>query len=171
MSMCDIVFYGCDDGGNVCACALSLQHSKSKLLRKIPPGAEASNVLVGEVEYLEKPLIAFVRLSQAVMLGDLTEVPIPTRFLFILLGPVGNRSRFHEVGRSVSTLMADEVCCVVCVCVCVCVRACVHACMRVCMCVCVRMYVYVHHYSSHVYLCINLRYIHILYMLYCDCCS
>jgi hypothetical protein len=85
------------------------KHPKSKLLRKIPQGAEASNVLVGEVDYLEKPLIAFVRLANAVLLGDLTEVPIPTRFLFILLGPVGNRSRFHEVGRSVSTLMADEV--------------------------------------------------------------
>jgi len=57
-------------------------------MRKIPQGAEASNILVGEVDFLEKPLSAFVRLSSAVMLGDLTEVPVPTRFLFILLGPM-----------------------------------------------------------------------------------
>jgi sodium bicarbonate transporter 10 len=57
-------------------------------MRKIPPGAEASNILVGEVDFLEKPLCAFVRLSQAVLLGDLTEVPVPTRFLFVLLGPM-----------------------------------------------------------------------------------
>ncbi|CAG7718708.1 unnamed protein product [Allacma fusca] len=57
-------------------------------MRKIPAGAEASNILVGEVDFLEKPLSAFVRLSQAVVLGDLTEVPVPTRFVFVLLGPM-----------------------------------------------------------------------------------
>lgn len=56
-------------------------------MRKIPPGAEASNILVGEVDFLSKPLSAFVRLKQASCFGDLTEVPVPTRFLFILLGP------------------------------------------------------------------------------------
>lgn len=48
-------------------------------MRKIPPGAEASNILVGEVDFLQKTLAAFVRLNQASVLGDLTEVPIPTR--------------------------------------------------------------------------------------------
>ena len=56
-------------------------------MRKIPPGSEASNILVGEVNFLEKPVTAFVRLSQAVNLGDMTEVPVPTRFIFIILGP------------------------------------------------------------------------------------
>lgn len=60
-------------------------------MRKIPQGAEASNVLVGEVDFLEKPLSAFIRLSQATFMGDLTEVPVPTRFIFILLGPVVSR--------------------------------------------------------------------------------
>ena len=49
-------------------------------MKKIPPGAEASNVLVGEVDFLETPFVAFVRLQQAVMLGALTEVPVPTRY-------------------------------------------------------------------------------------------
>lgn len=49
-------------------------------MRKIPPGAEASNVLVGEVDFLEKPIIAFVRLSPAVLITGLTEVPVPTRY-------------------------------------------------------------------------------------------
>ena len=60
----------------------------TSFLRKIPAGAEASNVLVGEVDILEKPVSAFLRLSNAFILGDLTEVPVPTRFIFILLGPV-----------------------------------------------------------------------------------
>lgn len=49
-------------------------------MKKIPPGAEASNVLVGEVDFLEKPIIAFVRLSPAVLITGLTEVPVPTRY-------------------------------------------------------------------------------------------
>lgn len=56
-------------------------------MRKIPHGAEASNILVGQVDFLDKPLSAFIRLNQGTFLGDLTEVPVPTRFLFILLGP------------------------------------------------------------------------------------
>lgn len=78
-------------------------------MKKIPPGAEASNVLVGEVESLERPIIAFVRLSPAVLLSGLTEVPVPTRFLFLLLGPHGKVPQYHEIGRSIATLMTDEV--------------------------------------------------------------
>ncbi|XP_069586109.1 sodium bicarbonate cotransporter 3 isoform X1 [Ranitomeya imitator] len=78
-------------------------------MRKIPPGAEASNVLVGEVDTLDRPIIAFVRLSPAVLLSGLTEVPIPTRFLFVLLGPTGKAAQYHEIGRSIATLMTDEI--------------------------------------------------------------
>ncbi|XP_066264175.1 electrogenic sodium bicarbonate cotransporter 1-like isoform X3 [Branchiostoma lanceolatum] len=78
-------------------------------MRKIPEGSEASNVLVGEVDFLKHPIIAFVRLSHGLMLGDLTEVPIPTRFLFFMLGPQGNHKQYHEVGRAIATLMSDEV--------------------------------------------------------------
>jgi sodium bicarbonate transporter 10 len=56
-------------------------------MRKIPPGAEASNILVGEVDFLEKTVSAFVRLNHATLVGGLTEVPVPTRFIFVLLGP------------------------------------------------------------------------------------
>ncbi|XP_062814100.1 sodium bicarbonate cotransporter 3 isoform X7 [Anolis carolinensis] len=78
-------------------------------MRKIPIGAEASNVLVGEVDFLERPIIAFIRLSPAVLLTGLTEVPVPTRFLFLLLGPAGKAPQYHEIGRSIATLMTDDV--------------------------------------------------------------
>ncbi|KAK7158140.1 hypothetical protein R3I93_009367 [Phoxinus phoxinus] len=78
-------------------------------MKKIPPGAEASNVLVGEVDFLERPIIAFIRLSPAVLLTGLTEVPVPTRFLFLLLGPFGKGGQYHEIGRSIATLMTDEI--------------------------------------------------------------
>uniref|UniRef100_A0A671R4G4 Anion exchange protein n=1 Tax=Sinocyclocheilus anshuiensis TaxID=1608454 RepID=A0A671R4G4_9TELE len=82
---------------------------KNKFMKKLPRDAEASNVLVGEVDFLDSPFVAFLRLQQAVMLGALTEVPVPTRFLFILLGPKGKAKSYHEIGRAIATLMSDEV--------------------------------------------------------------
>ncbi|XP_033502816.1 electrogenic sodium bicarbonate cotransporter 1-like isoform X1 [Epinephelus lanceolatus] len=82
---------------------------KNKFMKKLPRDAEASNVLVGEVDFLDTPFVAFVRLQQAVMLGALTEVPVPTRFLFVLLGPKGKAKSYHEIGRAIATLMSDEV--------------------------------------------------------------
>ncbi|XP_063358676.1 electroneutral sodium bicarbonate exchanger 1 isoform X2 [Cydia amplana] len=83
--------------------------SNTHFMRKIPPGAEASNILVGEVDFLEKTLSAFVRLKSATIMGDLTEVPVPTRFMFVLLGPPNSNSSFHEIGRAMATLMSDEI--------------------------------------------------------------
>ena len=54
-------------------------------MRKIPPGAEASNILVGEVDFLTKTLSAFIRLSSAAIMGDLTEVPVPTRYVGVVI--------------------------------------------------------------------------------------
>ncbi|XP_072289637.1 solute carrier family 4 member 4a isoform X12 [Eucyclogobius newberryi] len=82
---------------------------RNKFMKKLPRDAEASNVLVGEVDFLDAPFVAFVRLQQAVMLGALTEVPVPTRFLFILLGPKGKAKSYHEIGRAIATLMTDEI--------------------------------------------------------------
>ncbi|XP_077123861.1 anion exchange protein 2 isoform X4 [Ranitomeya variabilis] len=92
----------------------TIQRSKSKhelkLLEKIPENAEASVVLVGCVEFLEQPTMAFVRLQEAVELDSVLEVPIPVRFLFILLGPSTSNMDYHEIGRSISTLMSDKFC-------------------------------------------------------------
>ncbi|TSR04310.1 Electrogenic sodium bicarbonate cotransporter 4 [Bagarius yarrelli] len=81
---------------------------KNKFMKKIPRDAEASNVLVGEVDFLDKPFVAFVRLAQATTLGGLTEVPVPTRFLFVLLGPPGKAKSYNEIGRAIATLMVDD---------------------------------------------------------------
>ncbi|XP_053696965.1 electrogenic sodium bicarbonate cotransporter 1 isoform X2 [Sabethes cyaneus] len=83
--------------------------TNTHFMRKIPPGAEASNILVGEVDFLDKTLAAFLRLNNAAVMGDLTEVPVPTRFIFILLGPPGSHGSFHEIGRAMATLMSDEI--------------------------------------------------------------
>ena len=82
----------------------------SHFMKKVPANAEAAHVLVGELEELTAPLVALVRLEHAVLLGNLSEVPVPSRFLFVLLGPVQFASKNHEIGRSMATLMSDEVC-------------------------------------------------------------
>ncbi|KAL6466000.1 hypothetical protein MHYP_G00261330 [Metynnis hypsauchen] len=86
----------------------STDQLKNKFMKKIPRDAEASNVLVGEVDFLNKPFVAFVRLAQATTLGGLTEVPVPTRFLFVLLGPHGKAKSYNEIGRAIATLMVDD---------------------------------------------------------------
>uniref|UniRef100_A0A1I8ASN9 Band_3_cyto domain-containing protein n=1 Tax=Steinernema glaseri TaxID=37863 RepID=A0A1I8ASN9_9BILA len=78
-------------------------------LKKLPPGVEASNVLIGEVDFLAHHITAFIRLKNASILGDLTEVPVPTRFLFFLLGPSGHSAQYREIGRAIATLMSDEI--------------------------------------------------------------
>ncbi|CAO1323960.1 unnamed protein product [Diamesa tonsa] len=83
-----------------------LQHDS--ILKRIPENSEATTVLVGSVDFLEQPTIAFVRLAEGIMMPSITEVPIPVRFLFILLGPKTADLDYHEVGRSIATLMSNR---------------------------------------------------------------
>ncbi|XP_026148293.1 anion exchange protein 2b isoform X1 [Mastacembelus armatus] len=89
-----------------------MHRSKSKhelkLLEKIPENAEATVVLVGSVDFLKQPTMAFVRLQEAVELESVLEVPVPVRFLFVLLGPPTTSMDYHQIGRSISTLMSDK---------------------------------------------------------------
>lgn len=78
-------------------------------MKKIPHDAEATTVLVGELDSLKNPALVFVRLAEGTRLGNLTEVPIPVRFLFVMLGPGDFGVDYHEIGRSFSTLMSNEV--------------------------------------------------------------
>ncbi|KAJ8336906.1 hypothetical protein SKAU_G00381260 [Synaphobranchus kaupii] len=91
---------------------LGMHRSKSKhelkLLEKIPENAEATVVLVGSVDFLEQPTMAFVRLQEAVLLESVLEVPVPVRFIFVLLGPPSANMDYHQIGRSISTLMSDK---------------------------------------------------------------
>ncbi|VDI03416.1 Hypothetical predicted protein [Mytilus galloprovincialis] len=84
-------------------------HLNQPFMKKIPDGAEAANIWVGEMDALKYPVTAFIRLSEARPIGDLTEVPLPTRFLFIHLGPPGTAGKCLETGRAISTIMVDEV--------------------------------------------------------------
>jgi len=71
-------------------------------------GTEGAIVLVGTLDDIEKPIVAFVRLAEAIVMPNTIEVSLPVRFIFILLTPTENLNMDpHEIGRSFSTLMSN----------------------------------------------------------------
>ncbi|NXQ00228.1 B3AT protein, partial [Vidua macroura] len=79
------------------------------LLETIPEGAEATLVLVGCAAFLEQPMLAFVRLKDAVTLDGVLDVSIPIRFLVVVLGPDTPQISYHEIGRAIATMMSERV--------------------------------------------------------------
>ena len=63
----------------------------------------------GTLKDLEKPCVAFIRLARGEMLNHISEVPLPVRFMFICVGPPIEDMDYVEIGRSLSTLMANQV--------------------------------------------------------------
>lgn len=57
------------------------------LTKKLRAQTEAAIVLEGACAFLEKPVSVFVRLAKPLVLGDLPEVDIPTRFVYLFMGP------------------------------------------------------------------------------------
>ena len=57
------------------------------LMKKIEDTSEALNILVGKASTLDDRLCIFIRLKEGAVLGELTEVAIPSRFIFLLVGP------------------------------------------------------------------------------------
>ena len=79
--------------------------------KKVPKDAEACNIQVASCDFLNKTLVAFVRLSQPMYLEDFCEIKKPTRFLVIILGPAGNSKQLVSLGRAVGSLMSDQLFC------------------------------------------------------------
>lgn len=63
---------------------------------------------MGSADFLGQPTGAFVRLAEAIHIPGITEIPIPVRFIFILMGPKLIDVDYHEVGRSIATLMSND---------------------------------------------------------------
>lgn len=84
-------------------------HGKEEILKHLADEAEAFNVLVGRLAFLDNPIVVFVRLDEAQNLGDLTEAELPSRFLFLALGPETDEIDYFQIGRSISVIMATMV--------------------------------------------------------------
>ena len=81
---------------------------KTNILSCMEEGTEGAVVLVGALDEIKKPVVAFVRLAEAIIMPNTIEMSLPVRFIFILLTPKGDLNMDpHEIGRSFSTLMSN----------------------------------------------------------------
>lgn len=77
--------------------------------REAADTVEASIVLSGVLDSLQKPVVAFMRLRDAIVMDGILESNVPVRFIFALVGPTQSGMNFHESGRAMATLLADWV--------------------------------------------------------------
>ena len=82
-----------------------------------------SNVLLSEisdwfglllqVDFAHRPLMVFCRLSQPAVMADLSEIALPTRFVFLCLTPMDAAPNaiweISEMGRSLGSMLGDKV--------------------------------------------------------------
>lgn len=78
-------------------------------MKILPRNCKVANVLVGEIGSLSEEIVALVRLQHPFIVGNLSEVPLNSKYIFILLGPKGNLSKYSQVGKCMSTLFSDDV--------------------------------------------------------------
>ena len=55
------------------------------ILNRMPDDVEGALTLCGAMECLQRPLIAFVRLAEGQLFKQCLEVPIPVRFVIVIL--------------------------------------------------------------------------------------
>ncbi|CAL9692967.1 unnamed protein product [Knipowitschia caucasica] len=91
--------------------AIQLQTFSVSQKRDGSESMEASVVLSGVVENLQKPAVAFVRLRDSVVMPSTLESPVPVRFVFVLVGPSTSGLDYSQTGRAMGALMADWVFC------------------------------------------------------------
>lgn len=64
---------------------------------------------LGVLEFLQKPVVAFVRLTDSVVMESALEIPVPVRFVVVLVGPTQSDLNYGDSGRAMGALMADWV--------------------------------------------------------------
>jgi hypothetical protein len=78
-------------------------------LKQLPEGTETAQVFVGELESLKRARFVMVRLAQPTLMPEIIERQLPVRFIFLILGPHLRDGNYHELGRSMATLMSNKV--------------------------------------------------------------
>jgi len=69
--------------------------------------------LLLQVDFAHRPLMVFCRLSQPAVMADLSEIALPTRFVFLCLSPMDAAPNaiweISEMGRSLGSMLGDKV--------------------------------------------------------------
>ncbi|RNA30529.1 Sodium-driven chloride bicarbonate [Brachionus plicatilis] len=76
--------------------------------KKIPDGSKTANILIGQVDFLKHEIGVFVKFSEPSSFYNITEVPVSTKYFFLLLGPKGSMYKYHRAGFSLATMLSDE---------------------------------------------------------------
>ena len=72
--------------------------------------AEGASILVMPLDFVKTSKLVFLRLEAATELQSLLEVKLRSRFIVLIIGPVEKQIKLYEVGRAMSTCLADDVC-------------------------------------------------------------
>ena len=72
--------------------------------------AEGASILVMPVDFVTKMKLVFLRLEAATELTGVLEVKLRSRFIVVIIGPISQTTQLYEVGRAISTCLADDVC-------------------------------------------------------------
>lgn len=61
------------------------------------------------VDFVKDPKLVFLRLDAAIHLHSILEVRLKTRFIILIIGPSPFSNQLYEIGRAISTCLADDV--------------------------------------------------------------
>lgn len=70
---------------------------------------ECIDICTGSVDDLDSIILILVRLSHGMHFVEIEDEPVYVRFLILILGPPQQEMMYRQIGRSMSTLMANEV--------------------------------------------------------------
>ena len=81
------------------------------MLSKVPKGAESCVILAATVEFVSAPVIIWMRLQNTIVMHDTCELGdvTPTRFIGMIIRPLGEKAKAKELGKIMGTLMSDQV--------------------------------------------------------------
>ncbi|CRK96261.1 CLUMA_CG009686, isoform A [Clunio marinus] len=78
------------------------------VLKRLPINCEGAAILAAVVDFLDHPTAVFIRLAESTKIANVLEVSLPVRFLFFIMGPKTEQLDYHEIGRSISTLLSNK---------------------------------------------------------------
>jgi hypothetical protein len=82
----------------------------TRFKKKVHLKAEGASVLVMPIDFVSKPKIVFCRLEAATELPGILEVKLRSRFFVLIIGPQDRHLQLYEMGRAMSTCLADDIC-------------------------------------------------------------
>lgn len=72
--------------------------------------SEGASILVMPLDFVQTSKLLFMRLQAPTEIPGFCEVKLKSRFIVLLLGPIERKIQLYEIGRAMSTCIADDIC-------------------------------------------------------------